>query len=142
MKSKLFSSKFIRFGLVGSFNFLVDYLIFNILLLAKIYPVVANLISTGIAVIVSYFLNKYFVFGKKRGLFLSFFIVTITGVWVLQSLIISLSLATLKLISLHQYSTHLIFFSDVFKILSTFVSLIWNFTLYNNVVFKGKKSTD
>src|SRR5687768_15349021 len=85
----------IRFILAGIANTGVDFAVLNILLhftATQIYA--ANFVSTTIAMCVSLYLNKTFVFHKNGKLspseIFSFVGVTITGIWGIQSLVIFL----------------------------------------------------
>lgn len=128
----------LRFGLVGSINTALD---FGLLFVFKSFglPVEAsNILSTSIAFIFSFFANKKYTF-KTSGTnivreMLLFIGVTLFGLWVLQTLVISLMTPL---------------FSDIFrsetvgllaaKIIATVVSLTWNYLLYSRLVFKSKK---
>jgi putative flippase GtrA len=88
-------SEKIRFGAVGVINTLID---FSLLFTLKYFgfPIIAaNTISTAIAFVASFTLNKKVVFrvhnsNIKQEIAL-FIIVTLFGLWVLQPLFLSLS---------------------------------------------------
>ena len=124
----------VRYSMVGTFNTAIDFgLLFA--LKAVGFPVeLANVCSTGTAFVVSFFLNKKYTFkttdtNVARELVL-FIVVTLFGLWVLQSLVINLTLP----ISVHLFHDQtLALFAS--KLLATGVSLIWNYLLYNRLVF-------
>ncbi len=133
------NSKVVRFALVGGFNTALDFgLLF---LLSKVFglPVsAANIISTTIAFLCSFALNKNFTFrttdtSVKRELIL-FVVVTLFGLWVLQNLVIW---AVSPLLASFGLQSNLVLL--LAKLLATIVSLIWNFVLYDRVVFAHKK---
>lgn len=128
-------AKKIRFALVGGTNTAIDFGILFGLTWLGLDRIVANYISTGIALVFSFFANKKFTFksttGSARRQFITFLAVTLIGLWILQPLIIWLytSFSTDSPLSLF-----------VAKLIATIVSLIWNYLLYSRVVFayKGK----
>ena len=60
------SSKDLRFLVAGAINTVVSYLLFYVLIIIGLYYVVASIFSYTIATLVSYFLNKSWVFGKRE----------------------------------------------------------------------------
>ena len=91
--------------------------------------------STGLAFIFSFFANKKYTFKTTdtnviREMLL-FVIVTLTGLWGLQTLIITLT---------HNPLTQLMGNTDVAllvaKLLATVASLTWNYLFYSKLVFK------
>lgn len=125
----------IRFGIVGGVNTALD---FGLLFICKALGVpveVANIISTGLAFAFSFFANKKYTFKTTdtnvvREMVL-FVIVTLTGLWGLQTIIITVA---------HNPLTLVIGNSDVAllvaKLLATIASLTWNYLFYSKLVFK------
>ena len=126
-----------RFALVGGFNTALDFGILFGLTALGVDKIVANYISTSISFIFSFFANKTFTFKAKSGNakreFISFVIVTLIGLWVLQPLIITAVSRLLATTALNDTTILLIA-----KLLATIVSLIWNYVFYSRVVFKQK----
>lgn len=124
-----------RFALVGGFNTALDFGILFGLTALGIDKIVANYISTSISFIFSFFANKTFTFKVKNSdakrEFLSFIVVTLIGLWVLQPLIITIVTHLLAATTLNDTTTLLIA-----KLLATVVSLTWNYVLYSRFVFK------
>ena len=124
-----------RFIVVGGANTAID---FGLLFLLKAFglPVIsANIISTSLAFIFSFFANKKYTF-RARGTDLKkevalFVVVTLFGLWVLQTIVIQA--VTLLLQGLHLGDETVLL---VAKVSATFVSLTWNYVLYSRVVFK------
>lgn len=135
MKLSIKSNQIARFALVGGVNTALDFGILFALKTAGLDPLIANIISTSLAFIFSFFANKKYTFKTtdtniRREITL-FIVVTLFGLWVLQSLVIkgvSLLLATTPL------SGAVILL--IAKLLATVVSLTWNYLLYSRVVFK------
>ena len=83
----------IRFAIVGVSNFLVDFIIFNLLLrfASDFSAVWAGIISGTFAMINSFIFNKNFTFrAKKLSVFklILFFVITAFGLYVIRPLII------------------------------------------------------
>ncbi|MNQ19045.1 GtrA-like protein [compost metagenome] len=124
-----------RFALVGGFNTALDFGILFGLTALGVDKIPANYVSTSVSFVFSFFANKTFTFKAKSGNakreFLSFIIVTLTGLWVLQPLVITAASQLLETTTLDDTITLLIA-----KLIATVVSLIWNYILYSRVVFK------
>lgn len=60
------TSNFIIFTIIGSFTFVIDYLLYLQFLFFDIDFNIAKFISSSIAVILSYYLNSKFNFGKNN----------------------------------------------------------------------------
>lgn len=132
MKNK---RQLLRFSVVGGINTALD---FGLLFVFKAFglPIgFANILSTGIAFVFSFFANKKYTF-KTSGTnvvreMILFVIVTLFGLWVLQTTVIQLTLPWLTGFVKQQELALL-----VAKLLATVVSLIWNYLLYSRIVFK------
>ena len=132
MKNK---AQLARFGVVGVANTALD---FGLLFILKSFglPVeLANIGSTTIAFVFSFFANKKYTF-KTSGTsvvreMILFVIVTLFGLWVLQTLIITLTLPWLTDLTSQSNLALLIA-----KLLATVASMTWNYILYTLVVFK------
>jgi putative flippase GtrA len=135
--------KFIIFSLIGIFNTLFDLVLYVLLLNATNSILVANLISTSAALIGSYMLNSKVTFRSKKWTaksFALFVIVTIFGLWVLQTgaiylfnhLLQSVPEHTWKLLGSLEHVTKAL----VPKLLATGITFVWNFVWYSKVIFK------
>ncbi len=125
----------IRYLFVGGFNTLLDFALLFGLVALGLDKIPANYISTTIAMVISFFLNKDFTFkveGKAtRKQFALFLIVTAIGLWVIQPIVILISTAFLDGSGMNE---SVILF--IAKVIATIASLIWNFLLYSKLVFK------
>ncbi len=124
----------LRFVLVGLANTAIDFgLLFGLRALGL--PVVpANMISTGVALAFSFFANRSFTFGaggsgNPAWQAAKFLVVTLIGLWALQPLVL---LAGSALLPASWGSAVVLFVS---KVVATVVSMIWNYLLYDRVVF-------
>ena len=150
-QGKVMSKKrmFIIFCLIGVINTLVDLSIYLVLRRRGLAVIPANIISTSVALIVSYVLNKRFTFkssGSNKQSFIAFVIVTLSGLWLLQPAIIYSVAAILNMPAVHaavapiygNYDTIRNLFG---KLAATPATLVWNFLLYKKFVFKQIETT-
>ena len=126
-----------RFALVGGFNTALDFGILFFLTSLGIDKLVANFISTSVAFVFSFFANKTFTFkttsGNARREFISFMVVTLFGLWILQPLVINGVSALLS--NAHLTNATILLIA---KLVATAVSLIWNYFLYSRIVFRSQ----
>lgn len=95
----------------------------------------ANFLSTGVAMVVSFFANKTFTFKdtstRRKRQFILFIIVTVIAMWVVQPIIIW---GVTTVLDPHMTNKSLELF--IAKIIATGASLITNYFGYSRVVFK------
>jgi putative flippase GtrA len=130
-----------KFAAVGGINTFIDMGLLFLLKTLGLPAISANLISTSAAFCFSFFANKKYTFKTtnaniKREVFL-FVIVTLFGLWGLQTLVIFLVTSSLSDAPLPDNVTLLIA-----KIWAIITSLIWNYTMYSHVVFKQNKKAN
>jgi putative flippase GtrA len=125
----------IKFGLIGSLNFLVDFSIYFILTRKLfIYYILANVIAFLMANSMSFILNKKIAFQDQDNdrIFLKY--IKFLG-FTIFSLLISI---IVLFISVHYFKIN-----DIYgKILGTILAAIWNFLTYKKLVFKTKDSSN
>lgn len=131
----------LRFTIVGSINTVIDFsILFTLTTLFNVPKELANFISTFVAFLFSFFANKKYTFKstsknlKKQ--FLLFTIVTLFGLWVIQTIIITAITPVFTNLGVNKPAALLIS-----KLIATVASLIWNYTLYSRVVFKKPKNS-
>lgn len=130
------SSQKARFILVGGVNTAIDFGVLFLLKSLGLPAIPSNIISTTAAFCFSFFANKKYTFKAnqtsniKRQLFL-FIVVTLFGLWILQTIVIKLALLLLTGIILPEAMALFIA-----KVCATVASLTWNYILYSRVVFK------
>lgn len=129
------SHQLVRYAVVGFVNTAIDFGLLFLLKSLGIPVELANICSTGAAFIFSFFANKKYTFkttdtNVAREMVL-FVIVTLFGLWVLQTVVINLTMPLAKQIVGDQNIALLIA-----KLIATAVSLVWNYVLYSKLVFK------
>ena len=129
------NTNFARFLLVGSLNTILDLILYFIFAnLLSLYPVFASILSTGLTMCVSFFLNHHFVFRsnkKKSQTAVQFVSVTLFNVWVIQSAVIYLALHMFRNMDffVHHHWTLNLFA----KLCGVGVSFILNFLMYRYI---------
>jgi putative flippase GtrA len=126
----------VRFGAVGMVNTATDFIVLNVLVGLVGLPLVAsNIISTTTAMLVSFTLNKRAVFqGSEKGgvrQLVLFFAVTLSGIWLVQSTILSFVHHILE-----QAGLPAPLVLNAAKLAGICVGLVWNYFWYSRVVFK------
>ncbi len=123
-----------RFIVVGGANTAIDFGVLFLLKMLGVPVLGANIISTTVAFIFSFFANKKYTFKTtdtdiKREMSL-FVAVTLSGLWILQSIVIHI---TTPLFGTILNDENLSLFAA--KLLATAVSMTWNYILYSKLVF-------
>lgn len=129
------SAKPLRFILVGIANTAIDFFVLFGLTALGVELILANMISTSVALTFSFFFNRSFTFrssGRKTSQILGFLAVTLVGLWVLQPLILVFFVPLLTPV----FDRELSIIGS--KMLATVVSMVWNYLLYDSLVFKKR----
>lgn len=132
------TKKPIKFALIGGANTALDFGILFALQAAGLPVVIANTVSTFIAFLFSFTMNRKFTFQStgenvQRELVL-FIAVTLFGLWGIQNAIIWLLTPPLQAAGVPAAAVVL-----TAKLIATLASLTWNYFMYDRVVFKQKK---
>ena len=131
----------LRFTIVGSINTVIDFsILFTLATLFNVPKELANFVSTFVAFLFSFFANKKYTFKSTsknlKRQFLLFTAVTLFGLWVIQTIIITAITPVFTNLGVNKPAALLIS-----KLIATAASLIWNYTLYSRVVFKKPKNS-
>ena len=131
----------LRFAIVGGVNTALDFsILFTLTMFIGIPKELANFISTSVSFLFSFFANKKYTFKSTsknlKRQFLLFTIVTLFGLWVIQTIIIAAITPVFTNLGVNRPAALLIS-----KLIATIASLIWNYTLYSRVVFKKPKNS-
>lgn len=128
----------LRFGLVGLVNTVVDFgVLFGLTNIFGLPKISSNIVSTTTAFVFSFFANRKYTFrsNDQKNIvkqMISFTVVTLLGLWVLQGTVLYMVVPVLKQLGLDSNMSLLLA-----KILATAVSLVWNYLLYSKVVFRN-----
>lgn len=138
---RLILGQFIRFAVIGVVNTGIDFGILNVLvwitgITAGSGLIPLNIISFTVAVINSYFLNKYWAFrdkssGQDTRKFTIFLAVSIVGALINTATVTGIATYVSPLFDLSPQ-----LWVNVAKVVATGLSLIWNFVGYKFFVFK------
>lgn len=127
----------IRFLIIGGINTVLDFVLLFFFVGLGVDKIIANYFSTGVTMIISFFANKSYTFKnnspatkKQFGLFI---VVTASGLWALQPLIIWL-VST----SLHDSIANQSILLFIAKLIATVASLLWNYLFYSRLVFNRR----
>jgi putative flippase GtrA len=140
--------QFLLFCAVGCANTTIDLLFFNLLIRHKLVShIAANICSTSIAMLFSFFVNRTFVFettletsGTQA---VAFVVTTLFSSYVIQSFVIlhihgrrrNLSDSLIHVCGLTNGPLANLVRTNYPKLLAVTSGLVWNFTLYRLVVF-------
>ena len=138
-----------KFGLVGVLNTFIDFGCYNLLSsLVGLNLVQSNIISTSVAMTISFLANRRLVFKKRHTPMLKqavlFFVVTAFGMYILQTGTIKilteiwltpvgLVLGMAHALNIWGYDGFLA--KNSAKVIATLLSLTWNYIMYKKVVF-------
>lgn len=128
----------VRFVLVGGTNTVIDFaILFSLVNLVKMPVFYSNIISTSVALSFSFFANKKFTFKDKtaagKDQLSKFLVITLSGLWIIQPVIIIIVKTVLYFAPFNSNTTLLIG-----KLIATCVTLVWNYLLYKKFVFTSE----
>lgn len=137
--------KFIVFSIIGIFNTFFDIALYFVIYNASKSIIIANLLATSAALVGSYLLNSKLTFKTKQWTaksFIGFVVVTVFGLWVLQTAAIYGLTHLLKSVPENLWQ-HLGSFETsaktlIPKLLATVITFVWNYLWYNKVIFKNE----
>lgn len=141
-----------RFGLVGILNTIVDFGVYNLLLIlfASLDPVIASIVSGTAAMINSFIFNKSFTFKAKKlspvkGVL--FFVVTLFGLYVIRPIVVwfftGVWLWPAEFAHRITASLHLSFSQDFIThnaalVAAIAIVLVYNYLAYKYLIFNEK----
>lgn len=130
-----------KFAIIGVLNTGIDFAVLNLLMwqtgiYSGRYIILLNAISFSVAVINSYFWNKFWIFRAKETTqtgkeFFQFIAITLVGMAINTAIVFSVTTLIPPMFGL---SVEL--WANLAKVVATGISLIWNFTGYKLIVFK------
>ncbi len=151
--SKLNETKRVgKFGLVGILNTLLDFSIYNFLIIFLDFDrIPANVVAATFAMTFSFFANRTFVFGNNsknvaRQAIL-FLLITAFGLYIVQNVVIygltdiwhfplALAYDIVGVFGLDRVFSESFVIDNGAKVIATLFSMTWNYIMYKKVVFK------
>ena len=128
----------LRFTLVSSISTALDFAILLTITSLGLPIIAANFISTSISCVFSFFASKKFAFKTPdhhvKHEAVKFLVVTLTGIWVIQPLIIW----PLEPI-IRDFGVHGILVVVFAKLIASLATFVWNYLFYTRLVFNKKK---
>ena len=129
----------IKFSITGLLNTIIDFSVLNFLIGVLSWAVLpANTISFSVAVINSYFLNKYWTFRDKQPVhikqFSIFIVVSLVGLG-LSNILVYLGLEVFKV---YTFGLSFVWHYNIAKAISALIVLVWNFLASKFWVFYAK----
>lgn len=128
----------IRFTLVSTISTALDFTLLLIITSLGLPIIAANFISTSISFVFSFFASKKFAFKTPdhhvKHEAVKFLVVTLTGIWLIQPLIIWPLEPFIRSLGIH--GILVIVFAKLIASLATFT---WNYLFYTRLVFNKKK---
>ncbi len=129
----------IRYSIVGIANTVLDFALLFLFTGFGLNHILANYLSTGVAMVFSFFGNRHYTFKSKskqtHRQFVLFITFTVIGMWVIQPIVIWVITGPLHIFGGND-SLQLF----IAKVVATGASFIWNYLTYSRFVFK--KSTE
>ena len=129
----------IRFAFIGGINTAIDFVILFILVGLGVPTLLGNVLSTSSALTFSFFANKKFTFKAtnkiNRTQVFQFVGITLTGLWIIQPIIIYATQVLLQAAQLNHF--YVLFIG---KFLASIITLVWNYLFYKHFVFKKPNS--
>jgi putative flippase GtrA len=134
----------LKFVVVGVINTAIDFAVLNILsAITGIYSgagiIWINSLAFAVAVINSYFMNKYWTFATKgsvgAGEASSFLLVSLVGLSINSGLVFGITTHIRPILGLSAA-----LWENIAKLFATGASMVWNFIGYKLFVFKTKKA--
>jgi putative flippase GtrA len=141
--------KLILFTSIGIFNTLFDIVLYILILNLTHSIIIANILATSAALVGSYLLNSKLTFKSKKWTahtFLLFVVVTVFGLWVIQTGCIYGLNHLIHYVPEHDWQKfgglQKLAKQLIPKLLATSVTLVWNYLWYNKVIFKPEDHDD
>ena len=127
----------LRFGIIGAINTILDIgILFALSGIFSIPKVPANIISTTVTFVISFFANRKYTFKPASSQhivreMILFTGITLFGLWVIQGIIINV--LTPSFMSLNITGELALLYA---KLIATGASMVWNYILYSRIVFR------
>ena len=138
--------RFLKFLVVGGFGFIIQFISFRIFRSFDFRPSIATALSAEIAIVSNFIWNNLWTFAERRitslgRLIYKFLEFNLTS---LGSLLIQAGVSEagtrifgiVPVVSLKGFS---LFSDDIYLMIGILIGLVWNYTMYNLVIWRKKK---
>jgi len=140
-KSKLISSRFTRFLVVGAGNSIINFAVLNFVFYELHQgKIISSIIATTCAIAFSFTLNRSFVFQDKSrplGKFVRFAFISAGGVLLIQT-----SIYAVSIMALQSFITSSLVVINLSNLIASFVVMFWNYNGYRLIVFYESRHAD
>lgn len=140
------AKQILRFGSVGMLNTVIDVTLFIVLRHAGLNILFANILSTSVALCMSYILNFRFTFrsSHSNNRLVWFFGITCFGLWILQPIVMTAIIKADSIVPLLRLAetitgNHSLAYNALPKLAATGVTLVWNYVWYSYKIFAKTK---
>ena len=136
---ELLLGKFGKFLVVGGVGFIINWMVFNILLsVSNIRPEIANLAGAVLAIFSNYNFNNLWTFGERKANSITRYFLKMLQFYATSSFgVIFIQTGTIFVLgSLFGRQNRLLI--NLYFIIGTGILLIWNFTVYNKIIWRKK----
>lgn len=134
---ELIFGKFGKFLVVGGTGFIINALVLRVLVeYVGWHPVFANLVGGALAIFSNYNFNNLWTFGDRGSKGIISYFLKMLGFYLSSGIgVVFIQTGTIFILT-YLFGRDLYF---IYFLIGTFFLLIWNFTMYSNVIWKRKK---
>jgi len=136
---ELLLGKFGKFLVVGGVGFIINWVVFNILLsVSNMRPEIANLAGAALAIFSNYNFNNLWTFGERKANSITRYFLKMLQFYATSSFgVIFIQTGTIFILGgIFGRENRLLI--NLYFIIGTGFLLIWNFTVYNKIIWRSK----
>lgn len=133
---ELIFGKFGKFLVVGGIGFIINATTLRILVeYSNWHPASANLAGAVLAIFSNYNLNNIWTFKESESTSVTSYVTKLLGFYISSAIGVTLVQTGIIFIGTHLFGQKNYF---IYFLIGTFFLLIWNFTMYNKIIWKKK----
>lgn len=139
--------RLLRFVIVGGFGFIVQFISFRIFRAADMRPSIATAISAELAIISNFIWNNLWTFSERKitriGKLVYKFVefnATSLGSLLIQAGVSEVGTRVFGIVQVISILGFKLFSDDIYLMTGILIGMVWNYTMYNLVIWKKKKS--
>lgn len=133
---ELIKGRFGKFLMVGGIGFIINALVLRTLVeFGNWHPASANLVGASIAIFSNYNLNNIWTFKERQSTSITSYLLKLIGFYASSSFgVVCIQTGTI-FVGTHVIGQQYYF---IYFLIGTFFLLIWNFTIYNKIIWRKK----